>query len=106
VDLDDIYGEGTVDLRGQMAALVLLKWRRDGRGLDVRRLTVEEALGALPLVYKNLGAFDLDRVPGSGTTDAERECYRELFRRVTVVEVTGRVDFAGLVGVVDRLLST
>jgi hypothetical protein len=88
-----------------MVALVLLKWRRDGRGLDVRRLTVEEALAALPLVYKNLGAFDLDRAPGSGVTEAERDSYRELFGRVTVVEVTGGVDFAGLVGVIDRLLS-
>jgi hypothetical protein len=46
-----------------MAAMVLSKWRRDGLGLDVRRLSVDEALAALPLVYKNLGAFDLDRVP-------------------------------------------
>jgi hypothetical protein len=63
VDLDRIYGAGTVDLRGRMAAMVLSKWRRDGLGLDVRRLSVDEALAALPPVYKNLGAFDLDRVP-------------------------------------------
>jgi len=105
VDLDGIYGDGAVELKGQMVALVLLKWRRDGRGLDLRRLSVEEALEALPLVYKNLGAFDLDRVPGSGITDGELACYRELFSRVKVVEVTGGVDFEGLVGVVDRLLT-
>jgi HprK-related kinase B len=105
VDLDSIYGPGAVELRGQMVAVVLLKWRRGGHGLDVRRLTVDEALAALPLVYKNLGAFDLDRAPGSGMTAAERDCYRELFGRVAVVEVTGGVDFAGLVGVVDQLLS-
>jgi hypothetical protein len=74
--------------------------------LDVRRLSVDEALAALPLVEKNLGAFDLDRAPGSGTTEAERERYRELFGRVTVVEVTGRVDFSALVPLVDELLST
>ena len=105
VDLDSIYGPGAVELRGQMVALVLLKWRRGGHGLDVHRLTVDGALAALPLVYKNLGAFDLDRAPGSGMTAAERDCYRELFGRVAVVEVTGGVDFVGLVGVVDRLLS-
>ena len=105
VDLDSIYGPGTVDLRGRMEALVLLKWRRDGRGLDVRPLSVAEALAALPLVYKNLGAFDLDRVPGTPVTDAEREAFRELFGRVAVVEVTGGVDFGGLVGVIDKLLS-
>jgi hypothetical protein len=105
VDLDSIYSDGAVQLRGQMVALVLLKWRRDGHGLDVRRITVEEALAALPLVYKNLGAFDLDRAPGSGITEAERDRYRELFGRVRVLEVTGGVDFAGLVGVIDGLLS-
>ena len=105
VDLDSVYGDGTVDLKGRMEALVLLKWRRDGQGLSVRRLSVDEALSALPLVYKNLGAFDLDRSPGTGIEDAERACYRELFGRVTVLEVTGRVDFTGLVPVVDDLLS-
>jgi HprK-related kinase B len=105
VDLDRIYGDGTVELRGRMEALVLLRWRRDGEGLGMRRLSVDEALGALPLVYKNLGAFDLDRAPGTGITDAERACYRELLGRITVAEVTGRVDFSALVSVIDELLS-
>ena len=105
VDLDAIYGPGTVELQGRMEALVLLRWRRDGRGLDVRPLSVDEALSALPLVYKNLGAFDLDRAPGAATTQAERDGYRELFSRISVVEVTGAVDFQGLVGIVDKLLS-
>lgn len=105
VDLDGIYGPGTVELKGQMEALVLLRWRRDGCGLDVRRLSVDEALAALPLIYKNLGAFDLDRVPGAAMTPAERDDYRELFGRVSVVEVSGGVDFGGLIGIVDKLLS-
>ena len=73
---------------------------------DVRRLTVEEALEPLTLVYKNPGAFDLDRVPGTRITSAELACYRELFGRVKVVEVTERVDFDGLVGVIDHLLAS
>jgi HprK-related kinase B len=105
VDLDSIYGSGTVDLRGRMETLVLLKWRRGGLGLDVRRLSVDEALAALTLVYKNLGAFDLDRAPGAAMTGTERDAFREIFGRVAVVEVTGGVDFGGLVGIVDKLLS-
>jgi HprK-related kinase B len=105
VDLDRIYGDGTVELRGRMDALIFLRWRRDGHGLHVRGLSIDEALAALPLVYKNLGAFDLDRIPGAGVTEAERECYRELFGRITVAEVTGRVDFSALVPIVDDLLS-
>ena len=88
-----------------MEALVLLKWRRDGLGLDVRRLSVDEALADLTLVYKNLGAFDLDRAPGAAMTGTERDAFREIFGRVAVVEVTGGVDFGGLVGIVDKLLS-
>jgi hypothetical protein len=38
-------------------------------------------------------------------TGAEREAFRELFGRVTVVEVTGGVDFGGLTDIVDKLLS-
>jgi HprK-related kinase B len=105
VDLDAIYGDGTVDLRGRMMALVLLRWRRDGHGFELRQLQVEEALEALPLVYKNLGAFDLDRPPRSPMTETERESYRELFGRVTLIEVTGRVEFPALVKAVDHLLS-
>jgi HprK-related kinase B len=105
VDLDSIYGDGAVELRGQMVALILLRWRRDGQGLGIRRLTVAEGLDALPLVYKSLGAFDLDREPASPMTDEELERYRELFGRVALVEVTGKVDFKALVGVVDDLLA-
>jgi len=39
------------------------------------------------------------------TSCAAEALRSELFGRVTVVEVTGGVDFAGLVGVIDRLLT-
>ena len=64
VDLDAIYGDGTVELQGRMQALVLLRWRRDGQGSMSAAFRVDEALAALPIVEKNLGAFDLDRAPG------------------------------------------
>jgi HprK-related kinase B len=106
VDLDSIYGDGAVELRGQMVALILLRWRRDGLGLGIRRLTVAEGLDALPLVYKSLGAFDLDRKPATPITGEELARYRALFGRVALVEVTGKVDFKALVGVVDDLLAS
>ena len=105
VDLDRIYGEGTVELRGDMAALVFLRWRRDGSELGIRRLTVAQGIDALPLVYKSLGAFDLDREPAAPVTEDEFERYRELFGRVTLVEITGKVDFKALGGIVDDLLA-
>jgi hypothetical protein len=38
-------------------------------------------------------------------TDAERDRYAQIYGRVSLVEVTGGIDFAALVGVVDGLLS-
>src|SRR3989442_1141124 len=96
---------GTVELSGRMETLVLLKWRRDGQGVGVRSLAPEDALADLPYFYKNLGAFDPDRPAGSPITNSERVRYGELLGRVRVVEVTGRVDFKALVGLVEQLLS-
>jgi HprK-related kinase B len=104
VDLEAVYGKGTVDLRGRMELLVLLKWRRDGQGLSVRRVALEEALADLPYFYRNLGAFDPDRPADSPITSSERARYAELLARVRVVEVSGRVDFSALVGLVGELL--
>src|SRR6266446_2419437 len=104
VDLDEIYGPGTFELRGRMEALVLLKWRRDGQGFLARPISAAAALDDLPLVYKNLGAFDLDRSPGSTVTADERARFEALFRRVIVLEVTWGVDFEALVLTISGLL--
>ncbi len=106
VDLDAIYGAGTVALEARMHALVLLRWRRDGRGLQIDRLTPEAALDRLEMFRKDLGAFDLDRVPGAPATAAELAGYRALVATVPVLEVSGRVDFRALVGAVLTLLAT
>jgi HprK-related kinase B len=101
VDLDAIYGPGTVRLRARMQALVLLKWRLDGRGLDVRRLDVDEALAEAAVFEKDLGVFDLDRAPHAPAAAAR---YRGVLRRVPVIAVTGAPDFAALVPLVNDLL--
>jgi HprK-related kinase B len=105
VDLEAAYGPGTVELSGNLQALVLLKWSRGGQGLSVRRLEAAEALANLPLFYKDLGAFDLDR-PARRDGQVERlSRFAELLGRVTVVEVTGAPDFEALVDVVGDLLA-
>jgi HprK-related kinase B len=104
VDLDAVYGPGTVDLLARMRALVLLRWRRHGGDVGVRALEVSEALSHLPLFYKDLGAFDLDLEPGAPVAgDVERR-YRALLTRVTLLEVTGAPDFGRLVKLVSDLL--
>jgi hypothetical protein len=104
VDLDAVYGKGTVDLSARMRALLLLRWRRSGGDVRVRPLEVSEALAHLPLYYKDLGAFDLERAPGFAPGPDVVQRYRALLRRVTLVEITGAPDFPRLVKLVSDLL--
>jgi HprK-related kinase B len=106
VDLDAIYGRGTVELRGRMQALVLLKWRLGGPRFSVRRVETAEALTNISVIHKDLGPFDLDRSPARAGQAAEQlSRYGDLLARLTVVEVTGQVDFSALVDAVGGLLS-
>jgi HprK-related kinase B len=105
VDLEAVYGPGTVALRAEMQALVLLRWSRDGVGLRVDRLAPDAALERLDLFRKDLGAFDLDRTPGAPPTASELDGYRALVSRVPVFEVAGRIDFRALVGAVTTILA-
>jgi hypothetical protein len=65
---------------------------------------VSEALAHLPLYYKDLGAFDLERAPRFATGPDVVQRYRALLRRVTLVEITGAPDFPRLVKLVSDLL--
>jgi HprK-related kinase B len=105
VDLDAIYGKGTVELSARLRALVLVKWQLGGQGFAVRRLGTTEAVVNVPLFYKDLGVFDMDR-PVQAERAVERlGDYAELLDRLTVVEVSGRPDFEALVDVVGELLA-
>jgi HprK-related kinase B len=105
VDLDAIYGPGTVELTGTLHALMLLKWRLGGERTVARRLDPAEALANVPFVHKDLGVFDLR--PERSRRAADRYArYADVLGRLTVIEVTGRVDFRFLAdavaGCVDR----
>src|SRR5262249_25575804 len=43
IDLDQVYGPGTIELRGELTALVLLRWRVRDRSFQSRRLGTAEA---------------------------------------------------------------
>ena len=74
VDLDALYGPGTVCLQARLELVVLLAWTLDGNGFAVRRLDVHSTLARWPIFYKDLGVFDLDRavvdVESVGNTSA------------------------------------
>jgi HprK-related kinase B len=104
VDLNAIYVKGTMELRGDLRALVLLRWTRDGVGLDARRLTLARALATVPLVHKDLGVFDIDRPFDAGPSAPDLAAYARLFARIAVIEVRGRVQPAALGDVVGPLV--
>ena len=103
VDLDAIYGKGTIELRGDLAALVLLKWTTSGGPFRARPLTAAEALADLPLFYKDLGVFDLDRPARAPRTIERLPAFAALLERITPVEVTGAIDLPALADLVRDL---
>jgi len=105
VDLDAIYGQGTVDLAGSMQCLILLKWRLGESGFAVRRLTAAEAMANLPIFYKDLGVFDLDRPVDRLGVVEQLQRYSAVCERVRVLEVLGGVDFSALVDLVGDELA-
>src|SRR5262249_33460415 len=104
VDLNAIYVNGTIELRGDLKALVLLRWTREGVGLDVRRLPLARALAAVPVVHKDLGVFDIDRPLDTPAPPPDLAAYARLFARIAVVEVRGRVQPAALADIIGPLV--
>jgi len=104
VDLNTVYVKGTMELRGDLKALLLLRWTRDGVGLDARRLTLARALAAVPLVHKDLGVFDIDRPFDVPPAAPDLAAYARLFARIAVIEVRGRVQPGALADIVGPLV--
>jgi HprK-related kinase B len=104
VDLESIYGDGTVTLAARLVGLVVLAWRPAVTGLRVRRLDRGEALGCLPLLRKDLGVFDTDRRrPRAGAREILG--YGTLFSRIAVAEVSGGTYVPAVVPIVEDLLA-
>jgi HprK-related kinase B len=104
VDLETLYGRGTCALDARMAALVLLRWRPGAGAFRARSRRLAGALGAIPLLHKDLGVFDLDLPALEARPRPDPRAYAELFSRVPVVEVSGGVDHSALREVVDTTL--
>jgi HprK-related kinase B len=99
VDLDALYGAGTMLLASRMTMLVVLRWRpARAEPATFRRLAEPELLDAVPLVAKDLGAFGIGAAATQPATDAA--AYVELMRRLPVHEACGGMDLQALERVV------
>jgi HprK-related kinase B len=105
VDVDALYGPGTVCLQARAELLVLLTWRPDGTGFGVRQLDAESTLAHWPIYYKDLGFYDQGRTASGTPTAEDLAAYRELMGQWTVLELSGRPDFPALVDVVSDFLA-
>jgi HprK-related kinase B len=100
VDLDALYGAGTMLLTSRMTLLVVLRWRPAcAEPAIFRRLVEPELLDAVPLVAKDLGAFGVGPAATQRASDAA--AYVDLMRRVPVHEVRGGMDLRALEQVVS-----
>lgn len=105
VDLDTMYGPGTVQLTGTMKCLILLKWRLNSGTYSARRLSPSEGMANLPLFYKDLGAFDLDRPSMAPRTVQDLSRYAAILEQIDILEISGGVDFSALVDLVGEELA-
>ena len=94
VDVDAIYGAGTVRLRGPLRVLFLLRWSQSGRGWSVQPASPDESAAALGQVVKAVGVYDIT-VPDQA---ARQAALLKAAEAISVYVVSGRTD-------VDRLVA-
>ena len=91
VDVDAIYGPGTVHLQGKLTAMYLLRWSPVDHGWDVRSLGAAERRAALDQMIKRVTIYDT--VPPQA---GELRAVNAVADMVSMYEVTGRADVGRL----------
>ena len=92
VDVDAIYGPGTVHLQGRLTAIYLLRWSPVECGWNVRSLGVAERRAAVGQMIKRTTVYDV-APPRAGESVAANA----VADAVSMYEVTGRADVGRLV---------
>ena len=90
--IDECFGPGKFKLKAEMAALVVLHWRRDGSPLRMEQVNLGLRRDLMAAFMKDVGLFfELDG-PAQGL-DFSQEAYLDLLGDCPVLEFTGGVDF-------------
>jgi HprK-related kinase B len=102
VDVDALYGPGTMRLAGRLRAIFLLRWSPLDRGWNVKTLPVDERSGALEPLIKTAGVYDVSPPPPAD----QQRTLRAVADVLPVYEVRGRADVDRLADLVlERSLS-
>ncbi|HLJ59962.1 MAG TPA: HprK-related kinase B [bacterium] len=96
VDVEAIYGPGTVQLRGWLRAVFLLRWSPSSRGWSVHTLSPDERVGALVPTMKGVGVYDATPPDAA----VQQAILRAVCERVSVYEVSGHADLDRLAALV------
>lgn len=102
VDVEALYGPGTMRLSGRLRAVFLLRWSPLDRGWNVRTLPAGDRAAALEPLLKTAGVYDL-----APRSPAEQHLVlRGVADGVAVYDVRGRADVDRLADLVlERALS-
>ncbi len=100
VDVDSIYGPDRTVLRGELAAIYVLKWSLSSLGWHVRRMGMVEGRSAIAEVEKDLGVLDPTPVPAA----ERRQILDGVASTVPMYEVDGHTDASRLARLVHECL--
>lgn len=102
VDVDALYGPGTMRLSGRLRAIFLLRWSPLDLGWNVRTLPPGDRAAALEPLIKTAGVYD----PTPPLAAEQHLLLRAVAAAVAVYDVRGRADVDRLAGLVlERALS-
>lgn len=90
--VEQIWGEGRLDLTSSFDLLVILNWRRAEHPLTISPVQLDQREDLIPAFAKEPGLFYLP-THGRPSSRASDDQYRELLGTCPIVECTGAADF-------------
>jgi HprK-related kinase B len=106
VFISEVYGSGRIAERGRLAAFLVLNWQRGGdHPTRVRQVDLRRRPDLLDAIMKSPGPFyqNANGELYSDETALDRSAYLTALADVMVYEAGGKVDFAAMPGLLDKL---
>lgn len=99
VDVLELYGEGRIEHLADLDCFLILNWRHESGAMNVRAVDLAQRRDLLPAVMKAPGPFyqQSDGQFHSDQVQLDQQRYIDALASAAVFEVSGGVDFDGLV---------
>ncbi len=99
VDIESIYGQGRIANAKPLQAFIILNWQLDSeQECQVTQVDLNKRHDLLTAIMKSSGPFHQDRAGHflNATTDPNAQNYLSILSKISIYEVSGKVDFAAL----------